>query len=56
MLIFDGFGSREKAEQYAKAVTEKYRRSATVFDTQQQSDVVTRSRSSYLPLSYSWND
>jgi hypothetical protein len=28
MLIFDEFGSRAKAESFAKAVTEKYKRSA----------------------------
>lgn len=40
MLIFDGFTSRREAEDYAKAVTEKYKRSATVYDSQEQSNVV----------------
>jgi hypothetical protein len=33
MLIFDGFGSRKKAEDYAKTVKEKYKRSAMVYDS-----------------------
>jgi hypothetical protein len=40
MLIFDGFGSRVKAEKFAKVVTEKLKRSATVYDSQEQSNVV----------------
>jgi hypothetical protein len=40
MLIFDGFPSRVKAEAYATCVTDKYKRSATVYDTQEQSDAV----------------
>jgi hypothetical protein len=40
VLIFDGFAFREKAEEYATWVTEKYQRSATVYDTQEQSDAV----------------
>jgi hypothetical protein len=40
MLIFDGFGSRKKAEDYAKTVKEKYKRSAMVYDSQEQSNAV----------------
>jgi hypothetical protein len=40
MLIFDGFSSKEKAEDYARAVTEKFKRSATVYDSQEQSNAV----------------
>jgi hypothetical protein len=40
MLICDGFGSRERAEEFAVAVMEKYNRAATVYDTQEQSNVV----------------
>jgi hypothetical protein len=40
MLIFYRFPSRKKAEAYAMCVTEKYGRSATVYDTQEQSAAV----------------
>jgi hypothetical protein len=40
MLIFDRFSTREMAEEFAKAVTEQYNRSATVYNSQEESDEV----------------
>ncbi len=40
MLIFDGFPSSNDAEAFVKAVSERFKLEATVFDGQDESDEV----------------
>jgi hypothetical protein len=40
MLIFDDFPTRELAEDFAKTVTSRYNRAATVYDSQEASNAV----------------